>query len=203
VDWGQELAQVKEWTDRHNVKDCAFAYYVEPFIQPSDYGIPCRMLPTPDSNWEMQIEVPPVVRGPILISFSDLNGFENGSRERNPYRAFLDRKPDETIANGVAVYYGDFAIPAAASMAHIMRASINRDRNPRLALAEAETAVALVPDGFDENRALADACLAVGDTARARAALQIADAAVARMEPSAREFWQAEIDKKIAAVTPP
>jgi hypothetical protein len=202
VDWGQELVQVKEWTDQHNVKECAIAYYAAPVILPSDYGIPCRLLPTPDTDGDMQIDVPPVVHGPILISFSDLSGFENGTRERNPYRGFLDRKPDQTIANGVAVYYGDFAIPAAASMAHVSRVYANLGGNRRLALAEAETAVALVPDGFDENRVLADVRAAVGDKPGARAALQIAAAAVARMEPSAREYWQKEIDKKLAGLTP-
>jgi len=203
VDWGQQLVQVKEWTDRHNIKECAFAYYVAPYVTPSDYGIPCRLLPTPDINWAgMQIDLPPVVHGPILISLADLNGWENGTREQNPYRAFADRKPDETIANGVAVYYGDFGIPAAASRAHISRAYANLSGNRRLALSEAEIAVALVPGGFDENRVLADARVASGDKAGAQAALQIAAAAVARMEPSAQLFWQLEIDKKIAAITP-
>jgi Dolichyl-phosphate-mannose-protein mannosyltransferase len=108
VDWGQQLVEVKEWTDRNKVKECAFAYYAAPYILPSDYGIPCRLLPTPDTNWAgMQIDLPPVVHGPILISLGDLNGWEYGSRERNIYRDFVDRKPDELIANGVAVYYGD------------------------------------------------------------------------------------------------
>ena len=203
VDWGQQLIQVKEWTDRHNAKECAFAYYAAPYLLPSDYGIPCRLLPTPDTSWAgMQIDVPPVVHGPILISLGDLNGWEFGTRERNPYRSFVDREPDETIANGVAVYYGDRAIPAAASMAHVSRAYANLGGNRPLALAEAETAVALVPDGFEENRALAEARAANGDKSGARAALQIAAAAVARMEPSAQEFFRQEIDKKIAAITP-
>ena len=150
----------------------------------------------------MQIDLPPVVHGPILISLADLNGWENGSRERNTYRTFANRKPDELIANGVAVYYGDFAIVPAASIAHISRAYGNMGGDRRLALSEAETAVALVPDGFDENRVLADVRAAVGDKPGARTALQTAATAVARMESSAREYWQKEIDKKLAGVTP-
>ena len=147
-------------------------------------------------------DVPPVVHGPILISLGDLNGWEFGTRERNPYRSFVDREPDETIANGVAVYYGDRAIPAAASMAHVSRAYANLGGNRPLALAEAETAVALVPDGFEENRALAEARAVTGDKSGARAALQIAAAAVARMEPSAQEFYRQEIDKKLVEFRP-
>jgi hypothetical protein len=203
VDWGQQLVEVKEWTDRHNVKECAFAYYAAPYLLPSDYGIPCRLLPTPDTSWAgVQIDVPSVVHGPILISLGDLNGWEFGTRERNPYRSFVDREPDEMIANGVAAYYGDRAIPAAASMAHVSRASANLGGDRKLALAEAETAVALVPDGFEENRVLAEARAAIGDKSGARAALQVAAAAVARMEPSAQAFYRQEIDKKIAAMSP-
>jgi hypothetical protein len=149
----------------------------------------------------MQIDLLPVVHGPILISLADLNGWENGSRERNTYRTFANRKPDELIANGVAVYYGDFAILPAASISHISRAYGNMGGDRRLALAEAETAVALVPDGFDENRVLAEARFAVGYKAGARAALQVATIAVARMEPSAQEYWRHEIDKKVAGMT--
>jgi hypothetical protein len=203
VDWGQELVQVKEWTDRNNVKDCAFAYYASPVLLPSDYGIPCRMLPTPDNDWgAMQFDLPSVVHGPILISFSDLNGYELGTRERNLYRTFFKRKPDETIANGVAVYYGNFPMPAAASMDHINRSSANLKRDPKLALTEAEAAVALVPDGYDQNCALADARANVGDNGGARAALQVAADAVSRMEPEAQKFWRTEIDKKVATLKP-
>jgi hypothetical protein len=41
-----------------------------------------------------------------------------------------------------------------------------------------------------------------GDKSGARAALQIAAAAVARMEPSAQEFYRQEIDKKLVEFRP-
>ena len=74
--------------------------------------------------------------------------------------------------------------------------------HPRPALAEAETAAALVPDGSDENRVRAEARAASGDKTGARSALHIAATAVARMEPSEQEFWRREINRKLAGVAP-
>jgi len=65
-----------------------------------------------------------------------------------------------------------------------------------------QTAVSLVPDGFDENRALADARAALRDNAGARAALHVAAAAVSRMKPEARNILQAQIDKKLEEIRP-
>jgi 6-phosphofructokinase len=143
-----------------------------------------------------------VVHGPILIAFSELNGYEYGTRERNIYRSLVNRKPDEVIASGIAVFHGDFPIPAAASMAHISRSSTNLKRDPKLALTAAKAAVALVPDGLDENLALADARAASEDKAGARAALHVAAAKVSRMEPEAQNFWRHEIEKKLAQLRP-
>ena len=46
VDWGQQLLQVKQWQDNHPNEECWFAYFAAPFLLPSDYGIPCKRLPT-------------------------------------------------------------------------------------------------------------------------------------------------------------
>jgi hypothetical protein len=108
TEWGQELKWVKQWTVAHHVTRCWFAYFPAPFLLPSDYGIPCQLLPT-DDNWDAY--VPPVVHGPILVSFPDLNGFEFGTKVANPYQSLFERKPDEVIADAVAVYYGDFCSP--------------------------------------------------------------------------------------------
>jgi hypothetical protein len=56
----------------------------------------------PRARYHVQTDItlPPVVHGPILISFADLNGFEFGARVRNPYRSLFVRQPDDVIANG-------------------------------------------------------------------------------------------------------
>ena len=148
---------VKQWTDAHQVKECWFAYFPAPFLLPSDYGIPCKLLPTLDTMYEYDIHLPPVVHGPVLISFADLNGFEFGTKVRNPYQHLFERKPDDVIANGVAVYNGDFTLPEADALGYWHRSNDLLQKHPDEALKSARQAVTLVPDGFDANLALGDA----------------------------------------------
>ncbi len=53
------------------------------------YGIPCKPLITADSRWmNEEMDVPAAIDGPVLISAGTLSGFEFGSDQFNPYRAF-------------------------------------------------------------------------------------------------------------------
>jgi tetratricopeptide (TPR) repeat protein len=156
TDWGQQLIAVKAYVDRRNIHECWFAYFVSPFILPSDYGIPCKLLPTADTGWAgMEIEVPQVVHGPVFISYSDLVSYEFGSEKLNPYQDFIARKPDAVIQNGVAVYNGDFSIPMAQAISHVQKAwDLHRSKDLAGALQEAETAVSIDPQFIDAQRVL-------------------------------------------------
>jgi hypothetical protein len=200
TEWGQELKWVKQWTDAHNVKECWFAYFPAPFLLPSDYGIPCKLLPTLDTMYEQDISIPPVIHGPVLISFADLNGFEFGSKLRNPYQKLFERRPDEVIANGVAVFEGDFTLPEAAALEYEQRSRALLANNPQAALRAARQAVALVPDGFDANMVLGDAAAVTGDATTARAAYSTGLRRVPEMEPSVQKQVRPQIEAKLAAV---
>jgi Dolichyl-phosphate-mannose-protein mannosyltransferase len=201
VDWGQQLVWTKQWTDSHNVKDCWFAYFAAPFLLPSDYGIPCKLLPTLDTMEEVDLHIPPVVHGPVLISFGDLNGYEFGTKLRNPYQRLFEREPDDVIANGITVFNGDFALPDASALEYVQRARVSlKNSDPGAALAAAQQAVALAPGSFDANVVLGDAFAAKGDWPVAKAAYDVAMLRVAEMEPTAREHWGPIIGKKIEAV---
>jgi Dolichyl-phosphate-mannose-protein mannosyltransferase len=200
TEWGQELKWVKQWTDAHNVKQCWFAYSPAPFLLPSDYGIPCKLLPTLDTMYEQDISVPPVVHGPVLISFADLNGFEFGSTLRNPYQKLFERRPDEVIANGVAVFEGDFTLPEAAALEYEQHSRALLANNPQAALRAARQAVALVPDGFDANMVLGDAATAAGDVANARAAYSVGLRRAQEMEPSVQKQVRPKIEAKLAVL---
>src|ERR1700757_4210159 len=59
TDWGQQLKATKQYVDQRGIKQCWIAYFVAPLVLPSDYGIPCKRLPTPDSYFSKeQLEVP-------------------------------------------------------------------------------------------------------------------------------------------------
>jgi hypothetical protein len=184
TEWGEELKWVKQWTDAHHVTQCWFAYFPAPFLSPGDYGIPCRLLPTADDGNEY---VPTVVHGPILVSFPDLNGFELGSKVRNPYQSLFERKPDDVIADAVAVYYGDFSLPDAAAMAYVRRGYQLLGRHPEQALVVARQAVTASPQGFDSNWLLGDALVANGDPSDAIAAYQVVEQRISEMEPDAQK----------------
>ena len=199
TDWAQQLKQTKQWTEAHGVKDCWFAYFAAPYLQPSDYGIPCRLLPTPDTGWaDYDLDVPPVVHGPLLVSYGDLNGFEYGTKVRNMYQSLMGREPDAVIADGVAVFYGDFSLPEGSAAQYARRSRESLKKDPQAAVALGRRAVELAPQGFDANMALGDALAAVGSKAGARAAYRVTQARLAEMEPSAREQWVPEIAKKLA-----
>ena len=200
TDWAQQLKWTKEWLDAHDVKECWFAYFAAPFLLPSDYAIPCKPLPTLDSMYEGDIAVPPIVHGPVLISYGDLNGFEFGTKMRNPYQRLFERRPDDVIANGIAVFYGDFSLPEAAALEYEQQVRRNLKKDPQAALRSAQSAVALVPDGFDANLSLGDAFAGTGNQAAARAAYMVAMRRVAEMEPTAQAYWRPILEKKLADV---
>jgi hypothetical protein len=200
TDWAQQLKETKRWTDEHHVTECWFAYFAAPFLLPSDYGIPCRPLPTLDSMDEEDLEVPAVIHGKVLVSFGDLNGFEFGTKVRNPYQSLFVRTPDDQIAHGVAVFYGDFSLPDAAALQYVHQANQLLKKDPAAALLAARRAVAVSPRGFDANVALGDALAANHDKAGAAGAYVVAQQRVGEMEPEAQEVWRPVLKRKLAGL---
>jgi hypothetical protein len=194
VEWGQNLKWTKTYLDQHNIHDCYFAYFVEPFILPSDYGIPCKLLPTLESRSMIELEVPPIIHGTVLVSDSVLSGYELGTFLRNPYDPLFHRKPDDVIMNGVEVYHGDFALPLASSMMYEVRArrllrgdpSAQIKPDPQAALLAAQQAVTLAPKGLDAHIALGNTLLALHRKKEAADQYRKALAITNIMEPSAK-----------------
>jgi hypothetical protein len=203
TDWGQQLIAVKDYIEKHNIHDCWFAYFVSPFILPSDYGIPCKLLPTADTGWAgMELEVPPVVHGPVFISYSDLNSYEFGSEKLNPYQDFIARKPDAVIQDGVAVYNGDYSIPMAQAISHVHKAwRLRRSKDLARALQEAETAVSIAPQFIDAQRALGRILQDQGRNAEAVSHYNQAMAIARTMDPSAQEEPVNWINQRLAEIS--
>ncbi len=201
TDWGQQLKQVSTYLRTNGIHNCWFAYFVTPFIEPADYGIPCRLLPTFDTGPEVDLPVPPVVSGVVLMSAGDQNGFEFGSSVRNPYRELMGKRPDAVIDNGVLVYRGAFRFPLAQAIAPTQKSIRLLQRNDVAgAVREARAAVTLAPDSFDAQMQLGSALERAGDTAGAREAFGRALLLVGRMEPSAQEQWRPQVDAELGKV---
>jgi hypothetical protein len=203
TDWGQQLKWTKQYIDQHHIHDCWFAYFPGPFILPSDYGIPCKLLPTADTLYEMDIDVPAQIHGPILVSFADLNGFEFGSKVRNPYQSFFERQPDDVIANGIAVYNGDFSVPRLAAITLAKKAQTLRDKNdPTASLHQAQLALEIDPSNFDGQIVAADDLHALNRDAEAREHYNLALALESTMEPTSQKQWLPIIQHKLAQLKP-
>lgn len=201
TDWGQQLLATKKYLDQRGVKNCWFAYFPYSAIRPADYGIPCRPLPNPDSGWfGDQIDTPPVIEGPVLISAGDLTWFEGGSNVLNPYRDFQKLRPTTVIEYGVFVFDGTFSVPMASALGHVSRARTLLDRKQvDEALVEAQSAVALAPDALQTQMVAGDVLTAMHRSDEARQAYERAMAIARTMEPSAQETWVPRVQRNLAA----
>jgi hypothetical protein len=203
VDWGQQLIAVKAYVDEHQIHNCWFAYTVATAILPSDYGIPCKLLPTADTTWFGEdIEVPPLVHGPVFISYIDLYGYEFGSAKLNSYQDFIARHPDAVIQDGVAVYNGDYSIPMARAIKYVHDAErLRQSKDLTRALQSAETAVSIDPQFINAQRVLGRVLQDQGRNAEAVIHYNQALAIARSMEPSAQEEQVNWINQRLAEIS--
>jgi hypothetical protein len=202
TDWGQQLVATSAYLKQRGVKQCWIAYFVAPFVQPEDYGIPCKQLPTPDTYFnDAQIDVPVTIDGPVLISAGTLNGFELGSSVLNPYEGFRGRKPTAFVQDGIFVFDGQFRVPLASALAYTQRSAAALKRGDvAAALREAARGEAIAPRAVQTEMALGDAKAASGQRTDALAAYERARARIATMDPEAREVWGKTLEEKMGKV---
>jgi hypothetical protein len=149
VDWGQQLKQTKTYLDEHGIKDCWFDYLAQSVADPAYYGISCKPLQT---AFGLPVPTPSHISGTVLISATDLSPALWGPGELNPYLQFARRTPDDSIANGIFVFRGQFDIPLASAASHAETAwmLLNNDKptggHLAQALNEAQTSVSLSPN---------------------------------------------------------
>jgi hypothetical protein len=193
VDWGQQLKQTKSYLDQKGIHDCWFDYLGQMVSDPAYYKIPCRPL---QPAFGFAAETPPHISGTVLISATDLSPVLWGPGELNPYLQFQHRVPDDSIANGIFVFRGEFDIPFASAAYHSTSAWMLLNGKPTnaqiaQAIAEAEAATQLAPDVcafcFD---VLGDGLMKVNRKEEARIAYQKALSLAERIYP---EFQDSEI----------
>lgn len=202
TDWGQQLKAVKRYVDKRGIKQCWFAYTVEPAIPFRAYGIPCTPLPTMDTMWfGLKLDTPPVIQGPVFFSHLSLTFYESGSSLLSPYREFMKMKPTTIIENGVFVYDGTFQVPYAAAFDRSVKAGdFLEQHHPEQALAAAQSAIAVAPNYMLAVMALGDAQKALQKNADARATFEKALAIAHTMEPTAQEVWIPRVQEKLAGL---
>jgi tetratricopeptide (TPR) repeat protein len=141
---------------------------------------------------------PPAIDGPVLISASNLSGYEFGPRALNPYEQFKALRPTAVIQYGVFVFDGYFEIPLAASIGHSQKAArfLAAKQLPE-ALAEAQQALALAPDSVKPNALLGDIYTALGQTDEARKSYKKALNLAMRVEPEFQRGWVEALEQKL------
>ena len=205
VDWAQQLISVKKWQDQHPNEECWFAYFAYPEVDTATYGIRCHHLPTTDTLWQGTYTqggpdlVPPQITGTVLLSAGDLSGCEWESEQRNPYRDFMSRKPDEMIDYGVMVYRGTFDMKQAAALSRAERAILAIEAGKTQdALALAREAVAIDPTEIMSQTILGNAAAALGQKDEARAAWTAALNEAKKLEPDAQPSYVPELEARLA-----
>jgi tetratricopeptide (TPR) repeat protein len=185
VDWGQQLKATKQYLDQHGIKDCWFVYFAEGVAEPSYYGIPCKPLPTMNTLWlNQQIDVPPSIDGPVLISASNLSGVEFGPGSLNPYEQFKQLRPTAVIEHGVFVFDGHFELPLASALSRVQKAqNLLEAGKLELAMAETRAAVDLAPNAVQPQITLGYVLRAMGQPEKARSAYEKALALAKTVEP--------------------
>lgn len=200
VDWGQQLKATKQYLDQRGVKNCWFVYFAEGVADPSYYGIQCRPLPTINTLLlNQQIDVPASIEGPVLISASNLSGFEFGPGSLNPYEQFKALVPTTQIEHGVFVFDGNFEIPLAAALSHVQKAqNLLVAKQVEQALLEAQAAVALAPAAVQSQMMLGDVLREMGQPEEARLAYEKALVLAKTLEPEFQVRSIPGIEQKLA-----
>jgi len=200
ADWGQQLKATKRYLDGRGVTNCWFAYFAEGVVDTYYYGIPCKPLITADTLWvNKQVDIPPVIDGPVLISVGTLSGFEFGSDALNPYRQFERVQPTALIQGGVLVFDGRFRVARASALSFAQKSWKQMAAgNFEQALAEATSAVGADPGCIDAEEAMGDALAALRRDGEAQASWQTALALAQKLEPGVRESRIARIERRLA-----
>ena len=173
VDWGQQLKDVKRYTESHANEPCYFAYFAQGPVDFRDYGVRCHVLPTGSALWTglptMRFGAnDPSVSGTLLISDGVVAGADIPGKN-NPYARFAAVRPAAVIDHGVYVYQGRFDLHEAAAVEEVHAAEdAAAEQNNALAMREGRLAVALDPNNPEAHEVLGNALAASGNTAAAR-----------------------------------
>lgn len=127
-DWGQQLKTAAEYLHNRHISDCWMAYTASGVVDERYYGIPCRPLPTSVNLWWIPIpmEVPPKIKGIVLISDNELEGINLPFRQPSPYARFRSLKPVAVLDGGLFVYEGEFNVSLASKMTALARSNAAR-----------------------------------------------------------------------------
>jgi hypothetical protein len=98
LDWGQELKNLKRWTDDHGIEQIYLAYFGSAL--PAYYGLKSTPLPGTGPNAEL-----PKLPGWVAVSATTLHGVYLKPRFKEFYAPLLALTPDAIIGHSIFVYH--------------------------------------------------------------------------------------------------
>ncbi|HYH00032.1 MAG TPA: glycosyltransferase family 39 protein [Terriglobales bacterium] len=200
-DWGQQLKSTSKYLNENGIKKCWFVYFAAGVVDPSSYGIPCKPLPTTNTFWvNQEMDVPPSIDGPVLISAGNLSGFEFGPGPNlNPYEQFIGMKPKAVIQNAIFVFDGHFEIPLASALVHVQKArNLLGEKKNEEALAEAQQAASLAPEAVSPHDVLGDTLVALNRKEEARVHYERALELAKTVAPDFQAGWVGGLTEKLS-----
>jgi hypothetical protein len=165
-DGGQGLKWVKSYLDANRVSDCWFDY-VDPYVDPKYYGIPCKPLVSESAILGSPFlgQVPPTISGTVLISTTEMAGRSWEADALNPYAQFSHLEPDAKPGNIVLAFHGTFKVPLLAAYSHSLTAKMLSNQGKMgEAVWEAQQAANLAPDSASMQAGLGLTLMQAGRT---------------------------------------
>ncbi len=196
VDWGQGLKAAKRYLDRRRITECWLAYMWTP--DPRYYHIPCKLLHASGFGDDSEVAAPQIVQGTVLIGATDIG--LGGPGELNPYEPFLRTRPVANIGGCILVFEGQFDFRVGSALHRIYKAwELARSNHLDQALAEARTAVALLPRRVESHYMLGALLAETNRTDEARREYQIALSLAQTIHPDYQKFWIPYLEGALAA----
>jgi hypothetical protein len=111
LDLGQAYPEAKTYLEKHSNQDCWF--FTDWQWDPKLYGIPCQTIGS-----YLQTELPPRIRGTVVVSATLLNG--TGLVQQGLAAPFQNLTPSNELGgSALLVYEGAFDTKSAASMSEV------------------------------------------------------------------------------------
>jgi hypothetical protein len=196
VDWGQGLKAAKRYLDGRRITECWLAYMWTP--DPKYYHIPCKLLHSSGFGDDPEVDVPETVQGTVLIGATDIG--LGGPGDLNPYEPFLRTRPVANIGGCILVFEGQFDFRVGSAFNRMYKAwELARSNHLDQALAEARTAVALLPRRVESHYMLGVLLTEANQTDEARREYQAALSLARTIHPDYQEFWIPYLENALAA----
>jgi hypothetical protein len=185
-DWGQALYETALWLKERNISDCWIAY--DGAADLKYYGVPCRVLP---GNPGDALPMPPgQASGLFIISGLSYAGVEWEPNELQPYYGFHHAKPSDNIGGAMLVYHGNFDLRKVQAVSYIIKSNNELQKDPSLALQDAQYALAITPTSVRARIAEANALLALQRSEEAKTSYS---AALAQAHRTGTDWYPAQI----------